>query len=40
MKHQRLSLPALFSVVMVDALGWGIAFPVFVPILIENTSHE
>lgn len=39
MKHQQFSILALFTVVMVDALGWGIAFPVFVPILIENTSH-
>jgi MFS transporter, DHA1 family, tetracycline resistance protein len=39
MASKRFSVLTLFAVVMVDALGWGIAFPVFVPILIKNTSH-
>jgi MFS transporter, DHA1 family, tetracycline resistance protein len=39
MSKQKYTVLALFAVIMIDALGWGIAFPVLAPILLKNTSH-
>lgn len=37
--QQKYTILALFAVILIDALGWGIAFPVLAPIILNNTSH-
>lgn len=39
MLHQRYTVLALFSTIMIDSLGWGIAFPVLAPIILNNSTH-
>lgn len=35
---QKLTITALFAAIFIDALGWGIAFPVLAPIILNNTT--
>lgn len=39
MNTQRLTIFTLFFVILVDAIGWGIAFPVLAPVILNNSSH-
>ncbi|PHQ78666.1 MAG: hypothetical protein COB66_08440 [Coxiella sp. (in: Bacteria)] len=39
MPKQYYTIFALFIVIMVDALGWGVAFPVLAPVLLKNSVH-
>jgi DHA1 family tetracycline resistance protein-like MFS transporter len=39
MSKQKYTVTALFAVIMIDALGWGIAFPVLAPVILHNASH-
>ncbi len=38
MSKQRYTVLALFATIMIDALGWGIAFPVLAPVILNNTT--
>lgn len=35
---QKYSIIALFATILIDALGWGIAFPVLAPVVLNNTA--
>lgn len=39
MNKQSMTIFALFFAILVDALGWGIAFPTLAPVVIHNTAH-
>ncbi len=39
MQNQRYTIFALFMAILIDALGWGIAFPVLDPVIIKNSAH-
>lgn len=38
-QNQKYTILALFATIMIDALGWGIAFPILAPIILNNVSH-
>jgi DHA1 family tetracycline resistance protein-like MFS transporter len=38
MSKQRYTVLALFVTILVDAIGWGVAFPVLAPIILSNTT--
>jgi DHA1 family tetracycline resistance protein-like MFS transporter len=29
----------LFAVIFIDAIGWGMVFPIFIPIILDNVTH-
>lgn len=39
MNNQRYIIFALFFAIFVDALGWGVSFPVLAPLILKNTVH-
>lgn len=39
MDKQKNTVLALFATILVDSLGWGIAFPVLAPLVLDNSSH-
>jgi MFS family permease len=39
MSNKKFTVLALFTTIMIDALGWGIAFPVLAPIILNNSAH-
>lgn len=39
MSNQKYTVLALFFTILIDALGWGIAFPVLAPIILNNSSN-
>lgn len=38
-KVSGMTIFTLFFVVLVDAFGWGVAFPVLAPVLLQNSTH-
>jgi DHA1 family tetracycline resistance protein-like MFS transporter len=38
MSKQKYTVLALFVTILVDAIGWGVAFPVLAPIILSNTT--
>lgn len=38
MSNQKYTVLALFFTILIDALGWGIAFPVLAPIILNNSA--
>jgi len=39
MKNQKYAIFALFVAILIDALGWGVAFPVLAPVILHNSAH-
>lgn len=39
MQNQKYTIFALFMAIMIDALGWGVAFPVLDPVILNNSAH-
>ncbi|MEM9242550.1 MAG: MFS transporter [Pseudomonadota bacterium] len=39
MQKQKYTIFVLFMAIMIDALGWGVAFPVLDPVILKNSAH-
>jgi MFS family permease len=39
MLKQRYTIFVLFMAILIDALGWGVAFPVLDPVILQNATH-